>query len=97
MSIASKKSLTLAGARDVVAAAVNQAKKNDITGVVIVVDNGGKLMALERVDGAFAAGANISIDKARTAVLFKKPTNVQLGKVRCAASIRPRHYNLIDS
>jgi quercetin dioxygenase-like cupin family protein len=31
-------------------------------------------MALERIDGTFSAGANISIGKARTAVMFKKPT-----------------------
>jgi glc operon protein GlcG len=31
-------------------------------------------MALERLDGSFAMGATISIGKARTAVLFKKPT-----------------------
>src|SRR5262249_50237185 len=36
--------------------------------------DGGNLMALERLDGTFAAGANISIGKARTAVLFKRPT-----------------------
>src|SRR5258705_11681341 len=33
-------------------------------------------MALERLDGTFAAGATISIGKARTAVLFKRPTKV---------------------
>jgi len=38
------------------------------------VDDGGNLMALERIDGTFAAGANISIGKARTALLFQKPT-----------------------
>jgi uncharacterized protein GlcG (DUF336 family)/mannose-6-phosphate isomerase-like protein (cupin superfamily) len=43
-------------------------------GVIAVVDDGGNLMALERLDGTFAAGANISIGKARTAVLFKRPT-----------------------
>jgi glc operon protein GlcG len=32
------------------------------------------LMALERLDGTFSAGANISIGKAKTAVMFKKPT-----------------------
>jgi glc operon protein GlcG len=42
--------------------------------VIAVVDEGGNLMALERLDGTFAAGANISIGKARTAVMFKKPT-----------------------
>jgi glc operon protein GlcG len=31
-------------------------------------------MYLERLDGTFPAGANISIGKARTAALFKKPT-----------------------
>jgi len=39
-----------------------------------VVDEGGNLMALERLDGTFSAGPKISIGKARTAVLFKKPT-----------------------
>ena len=39
-----------------------------------MVDEGGNLMALERLDGTFAMGATISIGKARTAVLFKKPT-----------------------
>ena len=37
-------------------------------------DDGGNLMALERLDGTFSAGANISIGKAKTAVMFKKPT-----------------------
>jgi len=44
--------------------------------VIAVVDDGGNLMALERLDGTFAAGATISIGKARTAVLFKRPTKV---------------------
>ena len=72
-----KKSLTLDGAKKVIAAAVAYAKKNNAPGgVIAVVDDGGNLMALERLDGTFAAGANISIGKARTAVLFKRPTKV---------------------
>jgi glc operon protein GlcG len=39
-----------------------------------VVDEGGNLVAVERLDNTFAAGANISIGKARTAALFKRPT-----------------------
>jgi glc operon protein GlcG len=75
--IAEKKSLTLDGARKVIAAAQAEAKKlNAPGGVIAVVDDGGNLMALERLDGTFAAGANISIGKARTAVLFKRPTRV---------------------
>ena len=69
-----KKTLNLEGARRVIAAAQAEAHKNNATGVVAVVDDGGNLIALERLDGTFAAGANISIGKARTAVLFKKPT-----------------------
>lgn len=72
-----KKSLTIEGARKVIAGAVAYAKKNNAPGgVIAVVDEGGNLMALERLDGTFAAGANISIGKARTAVLFKRPTKV---------------------
>ena len=72
---AEKKTLTLDGARKVIAAAVAYARKNNAPGgVIAVVDDGGNLMALERIDGTFAAGANISIGKARTAVLFKRPT-----------------------
>ncbi len=33
-------------------------------------------MAVERLDGTFAAGALISIGKARTAAIFKRPTSV---------------------
>ena len=70
-----KKSLNLDGAKKAIAAAVDYAKKNNAPGgVIAVVDEGGNLMALERLDGTFAMGATISIGKARTAVLFKKPT-----------------------
>lgn len=73
--VADKKGLTLDGAKKVITAAVAYAKKNNAPGgVIAVVDDGGNLMALERLDGTFAAGANISIGKARTAVLFKRPT-----------------------
>ena len=72
---ADKKVLTLDGAKKVIAAAVAYARKNNAPGgVIAVVDDGGNLMALERLDGTFAAGATISIGKARTAVLFKRPT-----------------------
>lgn len=70
-----KKSLTLDGAKKVIAAAVAEAKsKNAPGGAIAVVDEGGHLIAVERLDNTFAAGANISIGKARTAVLFKRPT-----------------------
>src|SRR5216110_3745782 len=73
--IIEKESLNLDGAKRAIAAAVDYAKKNNAPGgVIAAVDEGGNLMALERLDGTFAMGATISIGKARTAVLFKKPT-----------------------
>jgi glc operon protein GlcG len=75
--VAEKKTLTLDGARKVIAAALAEAKRvNAPGGVIAVVDDGGNLMALERLDGTFAAGATISVGKARTSVLFKRPTKV---------------------
>lgn len=73
--VVERKTLSIEGAQKVIAGAVAYAKKNNAPGgVIAVVDEGGNLMALERLDGTFAAGANISIGKARTAVLFKRPT-----------------------
>ncbi len=73
--VVEKKGLTLEGARQVIAAAKDHAKKNNAPGgVIAVVDEGGNLIALERLDGTFSAGANISIGKAKTAVMFKRPT-----------------------
>src|SRR5438094_4768244 len=72
--IVEKKVLTLEGARRAIAAAEAEARRNKAGGIIAVVDDGGNLMALERLEGTFAAGARVSIGKARTAVLFKKPT-----------------------
>ena len=73
--VVEKKTLTLDGAKKVIAAAEAEAKRlNSLGGAIAVVDDGGNLMALERLDGTFAASPNISIGKARTAAMFKKPT-----------------------
>jgi glc operon protein GlcG len=72
--LASKRSLTLDGARRIIAAAKQEAQRNNEGGVIAVVDDGGNLIALERLDETFAAGAKISIGKARTAALFRRPT-----------------------
>jgi glc operon protein GlcG len=70
-----KKALTLEAARQIMATAIGEARRVGAPGAAIaVVDDGGNVVALERLDGTFAAGATISIGKARTAALFKKPT-----------------------
>src|SRR5688572_5781195 len=75
--ITDRRALTLAGAKSVIAATVAEAiRVNAPGGSIAVVDDGGNLLAVERLDQTFAASANIAIGKARTAALFKKPTKV---------------------
>src|SRR6266496_1662856 len=58
--VVEKKSVNLDGAKKAIAAAVDYAKKNNAPGgVIAIVDEGGNLMALERLDGSFAMGATI--------------------------------------
>src|SRR5437762_14215721 len=70
-----KKTLTLKGAESVIDAAKAEAQKLQAPGgVMAVVDDGGNLMAMERLDGTFSEVANNSMVKARIAVMCKKPT-----------------------
>jgi glc operon protein GlcG len=69
------KNITLEAAKKVVAEAVKYAKTNNAPGgAIAVVDNGGNLVYLERLDGTFAASSEVSIKKANTAALFKVPS-----------------------
>jgi glc operon protein GlcG len=68
------KTLTLAGARAVVAAAEAEARRLNTTGAIAVVDDGGSLLYLLRLDNTFPAGAAVATDKARTAATFRMPT-----------------------
>ncbi len=71
---ATRPSLTLDGARRIAAAAVAEAQRDGHTGAIAIVDDGGQLLYLERLDGTFPAAARIATGKARTAALFRKPT-----------------------
>ena len=69
------KNITLEAAKKVVAEAVRYAKANNAPGgAIAVVDNGGNLVYLERLDGTFPASSEVSIKKANTAALFKAPS-----------------------
>jgi glc operon protein GlcG len=72
----SKKTLTLDGAKTIAAAAAAEAKKGNEGASIAVVDDGGNLMYLERLQPTFPMGATISTEKARTAALFQKPTKI---------------------
>ena len=89
--VTTKKVLTLDGAKAVVAAAEQFAKDKGCGGAIAIVDDGGNLLLLHRLDGTFAMGSSVSTGKARTAALFKKPTSffeevvVQKGRVSMTA------------
>jgi len=68
--------LTLEAARAVAGAAEAEAKKNKAGGSIAVVDDGGHLVTLIRLDDTFPAAANISIAKARSAAVFRRSTAV---------------------
>lgn len=67
--------LTLEAARKMVAAAEAEAKRHNLSGVVAVVDDGGWAILIERMDNpAYIASVELAPGKARTAALFKKPS-----------------------
>ena len=69
------KTISLEAAKKVVGEAVKYAKANNAPGgAIAIVDNGGNLVYLERLDGTFAASSEVSIKKANTAALFKAPS-----------------------
>jgi glc operon protein GlcG len=73
--VISTKNISLDAAKKVVAEAVKYARANNAPGgAIAVVDNGGNLIYLERLDGTFAASSEVSIKKANTAALFKAPS-----------------------
>jgi glc operon protein GlcG len=72
----SKSTLTLEGAKSIAAAAVAEARKGKEGASIAIVDDGGNLMYLERLQPTFPMGATISTEKARTAALFQKPTKI---------------------
>ena len=66
--------LTLEDAQRITIAARRTAAENNWNVAIAVVDDGGHLISLERMDGTQKGSIRIAEQKARTAVLFKRPT-----------------------
>lgn len=67
--------LDLEVARAVLHAAESFARERGAGGAIAVVDAGGNVVAVQRLNGTFPAASNVSIGKARTAAMFRKPTS----------------------
>ena len=72
-NLISKKSLTLEAAKTLIDFAILKANQLGVGGAIAVVDDGGHLICLQRIDGSMVAAADIAIGKAATAVGFKRP------------------------
>jgi uncharacterized protein GlcG (DUF336 family) len=66
--------VSLENARKAAAPALAEAEKNHWNMAVAIVDTAGNLVYYEKMDNTQLGSANVSIDKARCAALFKRPT-----------------------
>ncbi len=72
--LSTKKALNLAVAKQIVAASEKEALKNGWQMFITVVDDGGTIIYLERLDDAQIGSLEVSIEKAETALKFKRPS-----------------------
>jgi len=72
--LGTKRVLTLEIAKEIVAAAEAHARKHDWSVVITILDDGGNMIYLERMDRAPIGPIEIAVKKAKTAVSFKRPT-----------------------
>ena len=68
--------INLDAAKKAAASAMAEAHKNNWTQAVAIVDIGGDLVYFEKMDGTMTGSVRVAISKARSAVLFKRPTKV---------------------
>ena len=83
-----KQVLTLEVAKKIADAAEADAVKKGVTVVIAIVDDGGHLILLERLDDTQVASVDVGIGKARTAAIYRRPSKVfedQIKEGRVAA------------
>ena len=73
--------LTRSGVQAMTAAAEQEAEANGWNVVIVVVDAGGHLLALERMDGAVLPTLDVAHQKARTAALYRRATQAFADRV----------------
>lgn len=80
--VSEKPVLTLAAATKIVAAAEGEAVQHQATVVIAVVDDGGHIILLQRLDDTQVARVEVGIGKARTAAIFRRPSKEFEDQVR---------------
>ena len=74
MYVADSKRLTAAGAKKMMATAIDLAQKDGIAVVVAIVDSGGHIVLLERMDGGRFHSVHSAVTKAVSAASNRRPT-----------------------
>jgi glc operon protein GlcG len=77
-----KQVLSLSAARRVAGAAESAARAKGLGVVIVVVDDAGNPILLERMDTAQVASVNVGIGKARTAAIYRRPSRVFEEQIR---------------
>lgn len=74
--LATRKVLTLDAAKEIMAAAEAEARKNNWNVSIAILDEGGRLLMLQKMDAAPPASVDVCQAKGRSAAIFKRPTKV---------------------
>ena len=88
-----KKTLSLEAANKIIAGAMIEAKANNWSVDIAIVDEGGHLLSFQRMDGASIGAIDAAIGKARTSSIYRRPTKV----LEEAAKTRPAIVTLPNS
>ena len=85
-----KKVLSLEAAKKIAVAAEAAAREKGIGVVIAIVDDGGHLILLHRLDDTQVASVNVGIGKARTAAIYRRPSKdfedqIRAGRVAALA------------
>jgi len=100
--------VSVENAKKAAAAALAEARKNNWDMAVAVVDTGGNLVYYEKMDNTQLGSAEVAIDKARSATLFKRSTkafedalasggaNLRLLSVRSAVPVNGGYPLVMD-
>ena len=90
-TVVARPTITTEGAKQLIEKAEAKARSLNRAVNIAVVDNGGNLVAFERMDGAFLAGVDLCQGKARSALRFEEPT------AKIEATIHDGRYALMTA
>jgi glc operon protein GlcG len=77
-----KPCLTLDDCKKVIAACEAEARRNKWEVVIAILDDGGHLLMLERMDGATPANAEIAVQKGRSAAVSRRSTKMWEDRIK---------------